>query len=124
MKEQLLIDHGYKYLWFIVLGAFLLVLILPFFKSVDLSVGALGLLLSVLAEVLTTFFQHKHITFIISLVLGWLLALIISVILFFLHYVGFRQHAFRQIMNLNKYCHRKERAQKQANHLNCGLPAF
>ena len=83
MKEQLLIDHGYKYLWLIVLGAFLLVLILPFFKSVDLSVGALGLLLSALAEVLTTFFQHRHITFIISLVLGWLLALIISVILFF-----------------------------------------
>ena len=83
MKEQLLIDHGYKYLWFIVLGAFLLVLILPFFKSVDLSVCALGLLLSALAEVLTTFFQHKHITFIISLVLGWLLALIICVILFF-----------------------------------------
>ena len=51
--------------------------------SVDLSVGALGLLLSALAEVLTTFFQHRHITFIISLVLGWLLALIISVILFF-----------------------------------------
>ena len=83
MKEQLLIDHGYKYLWFIVLGEFLLVLILPFFKSLGLSVGALGLLLSALADVLTTFFQYKHITFIISLVLGWLLALIISVILFF-----------------------------------------
>ena len=49
MKEQLLIDHGYKYLWFIVLGAFLLVLILPFFKSVDLSVGTLGLLLSAIS---------------------------------------------------------------------------
>ena len=83
IKEQLLQDHGYKYLWFIVLAAFLLVLILPFSKSVDLSVCALGLLLSALAEVLTTFFQHKHITFIISLVLGWLLALIIGVILFF-----------------------------------------
>ena len=42
----------------------------------------------------------------------------------FLHYVGFGQHAFCQIMNLNKYRHKKERERKQANHLICGLPAF
>ena len=83
MKEQLLSDHLYKVVWLIALGEFLLVLILPFFKSLGLSVGALGLLLSALSDVFTTFFQHKHITFIISWVLGWLLALIICVILFF-----------------------------------------
>ena len=83
MREQLLTDHAYKVVRIISLCELLLVLILPLFKLMYLSVDVLGFHWLTLGDLFTTFFQRQHILFIISMLLGELLALIICVILFF-----------------------------------------
>lgn len=83
MREQLLTTHAYKVGWLIALCELLVVLILPLFKLMYLSVGVLSFHLLSLLDLFATFFQRKHINFIPSLLLGLLVALIICVILFF-----------------------------------------
>ncbi|MBA1394093.1 hypothetical protein EQ500_09515 [Lactobacillus sp. XV13L] len=83
MKEQQILTREYKILWLITLCEFLVVLILPLFKLMELSVGVLCCHWLTLGDLFTTFFQRKHINSIISLILGGLLALIVCVILFF-----------------------------------------
>lgn len=83
MREQLLTTHAYKVGWLIALCELLVVLILPLFKLMYLSVGVLSFHLLSLMDLFTTYFQRKHINFILSLLLGLLVALIICAILFF-----------------------------------------
>lgn len=83
VREQLLTTHAYKIGWIIALCELMVVLILPLFKLIDLSVGVLTFHLLSLMDLFTTFFQRKHISFIVSLLLGLLVALIICAILFF-----------------------------------------
>lgn len=85
IAEHLLTPHAYKIIRWIALCEFVIVLILPWFKLMDLSIGALGCHSLTLMDLLTEFFQRHHINFFISLFLGAILTLIVCVI--FLAYI-------------------------------------
>ncbi|MDF7683736.1 hypothetical protein PT287_09525 [Lactobacillus sp. ESL0679] len=82
IREQLLTERAYKIGWLIALGELVIILVLAIFKKLDLGADVLVLLLLSLMDLFTTFFQKHHITFIISLLLGVVLAIVICIILF------------------------------------------
>ncbi|WEV51777.1 hypothetical protein OZX69_03510 [Lactobacillus sp. ESL0731] len=82
IREQLLTERAYKIGWLIALGELVIILVLAIFKKLDLGADVLVLLSLSLMDLFTTFFQKRHITFIISLLLGVLLAIVICIILF------------------------------------------
>lgn len=85
IEKQLLTPLAYKIVRWIALCEFVIVLILPWFKLMDLSIGALGCHSLTLMDLLTEFFQRHHINFFISLFLGAILTLIVCAI--FLVYI-------------------------------------